>query len=163
MSDMHSAMKKVGYSRDRRPRGAMPTLPESYFSIDDQGKPCLDPDFVSKRNIDRMAQYFAYEAKPRLTTAQVRRFFSHCRMIERRLTIDGETWQRVSAGFEMLSCHAQNAKAAGKIPGEFRDFVDANVSRVVSSEDPRTSFLDGLLPHFEALVGFSAAHLKSLP
>lgn len=174
MPDMHSAMKKAGLGaksqswrgnrREQRRRGdeqaAMPALPESYFSTDDHDRPCLNTEFVSKRNMDRMARYFAMEARPRLTTGQVRRFFSHCRMIERRLKVDGETWERVSASFEMLSCHAQNAQAARKIPDQFQRFIEDNVARVVSSKDPQTSFLEGFLPHFEALVGFCAAHLR---
>jgi CRISPR type III-A-associated protein Csm2 len=108
-----------------------------------------------------MARYLARDARPALTTGQVRRFFNHCRVIERRLAVDGEPWTRVAANFEMLGCHAQNAQAAGKIPREFQRFIDDNVARVTSSADPRTSFLKGFLPHFEALVGFGAAYLKA--
>ena len=176
MPDMRSAMNRAGFrdkprsegghprdqGRRRDERTAMPSLPATYFSADAQDHPCLNTAFVSKGNMDPMARYFAKDARPRLTTGQVRRFFNHCRMIERRLALDGEPWERVSASFEMLSCHAQNAQAAGKIPDEFQRFIEDNVARVVSSADPKTSFLEGFLPHFEALVGFGAAHLKSL-
>ncbi len=66
-----------------------------------------------------------------------------------------------AASFEMLGCHAQNAQAAQKIPRDFQKFIDDNVDWVTSSADPKTAFLKGFLPHFEALVGFGAAHLKS--
>ena len=138
----------------------MPTLPPAYFLAGGEEPPCLDTAFVSKRNLDGMARYLR-SAKPALTTGQVRRFFNHCRVIERRLVVANESWKRVAASFEMLGCHAQNAQAAGKIPREFQRFIDENVSRVTSSADPKTSFLKGFLPHFEALVGFGAAHLKS--
>ena len=174
MPDMRSAMKRAGYS-DRphgghghrrgqeRPRGQqadMPTLPSSYFLAADEEPPCLDTAFVSKRNLNEMARYLAQDARPALTTGQIRRFFNHCRVIERRLLVEGESWRSVAASFEMLGCHAQNAHAARKIPREFQKFIDENVARVTSSADPKTSFLKGFLPHFEALVGFGAAHLK---
>ena len=173
MADMRSAMKNAGLrdrpkssrggqrdqNRWRDEQAAMPALPDSYFTSDGKGRPCLDTAFVSKRNMDQMARCLA-GARPGLTTGQVRRFFNHCRLIERRLTIDGETWECVAASFEMLGCHAQNARFAGKIPDQFQAFIDANVGRVVSSKDPRASFLAGFLPHFEALVGFGARHLK---
>ena len=174
MADMRSAMKRAGYS-DRqgsghghrrgqeRPRGqqaAMPTLPRTYFLAGDEEPPCLDTAFVSKDNLDRTARYLRYNAKPALTTGQIRRFFNHCRAIERRLVVEGEPWKRVAASFEMLGCHAQNAQAASKIPREFQKFIDENVARVTSSTDPKTAFMKGFLPHFEALVGFGAAHLK---
>ncbi len=175
MPDMRSAMKGAGYS-DRQgsghgrrrgqewPRGeqtAMPTLPRSYFPTVDREPPCLDTAFVSKRNLDGMARHLARSARPALTTGQIRRFFNHCRVIERRLVVEGEPWKRVAASFEMLGCHAQNAQAAHKIPRDFQRFIDENVDRVTSSADPKTAFLKGFLPHFEALVGFGAAHLKS--
>ena len=173
MPDMRSEMKRAAYGggpRGRpghrrgqeRPRGeqaAMPTLPPTYFLADEE-PPCLDTAFVSKRNLDGLSRYLAHSAKPALTTGQIRRFFNHCRVIERRLVVEGESWKRVAASFEMLGCHAQNAQATRKIPREFQGFIDDNVARVTSSADPKTSFLKGFLPHFEALVGFGAAHLK---
>jgi len=66
----------------------------------------------------------------------------------------------MAAAFASTSAHAHNACAANKIPSAFRDFVDANVNRVLDSNDPKASFLRGFLPHFEAIVGFGAAHLR---
>ena len=175
MSDMRSSMKRAGFGerprsgqghrrgqdRARGGQAVMPKLPPSYFLSVEEEPPCLDTAFVSKRNLNAMARSLARDARPALTTGQVRRFFNHCRAIERRLSVDGEPWKHVAASFEMLGCHAQNAQAAGKIPREFQTFIDDNVARVTSSSDPRTSFLKGFLPHFEALVGFGASYMKS--
>lgn len=175
MADMRSAMKRAGYGdrhgsghsdrrgekRHRGQQAVMPALPRTYFLAGDEESPCLDTAFVSKRNLDGMARYLVYSAKPALTTGQVRRFFNHCRVIERRLVVANESWKRVAASFEMLGCHAQNAQAARKIPRDFQGFIDDNIARVISYADPKTAFLKGFLPHFEALVGFGAAHLKS--
>ena len=149
----------------RRPDGGrqernIPALPDSYFILD-QGSPCLHTGFVSKRTVDPLAEAMA-NASPRLTTGQIRRFFNHCREIERRLKVDGESWPQVAAGFESLSAHAQYASSGQnrKIPAVFRQFIDSNVDRVTSSDDPRVAFLEGFVPHFEALVGFGAAHMR---
>ena len=168
MSSMEDALKKAGFKpkqqerrdrgggRSRRPKEDLPKFPDSYFEIDNQGRSYLQPDFVSKKNVDPLAKILAVN----LTTGQMRRFFNHCRELERRLKVDGESWHQVSARFESLCYHAQNAVAARKIPREFQNFIDDNVKRVVSAKIPEKAFLDGFLPHFEALVGFGAAHMK---
>ena len=165
-------MKKAGFKPERQqrrdrgggnrsPRGNLPKFPDSYFGTDNQSRSYLQSDFVSKQSVNPLAQYLGRNAKPNLTTGQLRRFFNHCREIERRLKVDGESWHQVSAGFEALCYHAQNAFAGRKIPREFQDFIDENVKRVVSAKEPEKAFLDGFLPHFEALVGFGAAHMKT--
>lgn len=165
MSSMQQALRKAGLQPQRRrpergERREAPNLPNAYFSTDAEKRRYLEPVFVTRKNIDPLASYLGRHAKPRLTTGQMRRFFNHCRQIERRLQIDGESWERVSAGFEVLSSHAQYAQSAGKIPAEFQRFIDDNVRRVVADGDPHEAFLRGFLPHFEALVGFSAAYMK---
>lgn len=172
MTSMEDAMKKAGFQpeqRERRGRGGgrnkppredLPKFPVSYFETDNQERSYLQSDFVSKRNVDLLARYLGRNAKPNLTTGQIRRFFNHCREIERRLKVDGESWHQVSAGFELLCAHAQNAKSAGKIPQEFQNFIDDNVKRVISAKESERAFLDGFLPHFEALVGFGSVHMR---
>ena len=170
MSSMKDAMTTAGFRPkhpDRRDHGRggregpsskdLPKFPDSYFGVDDRGSRYLLSDFVSRKNVDPLAKQLA---SMNLTRTQVRRFFNQCRRIERRLNVDDKSWAEVSATFVLLSAHAQNAKEAHKIPVEFLRFIDDNVNRVISAEDPRRAFLDGFLPHFEALVGFGAAHLK---
>ncbi len=172
MTNMEDAMKKAGLQStqpkrqdrggsgpNRPPREDLPKFPASYFEIDSQGESYLQPDFVSKKNVDPLAKQLAYR---KLTTGQMRRFFNHCREIERQLKVDGKSWHQVAAGFEALCYHSQNAVAAHKIPREFQDFIDDNVKRVGSAKEPERAFLDGFLPHFEALVGFGAAYLKEV-
>ena len=125
----------------------------------DHGNPCLRTDFVSRSTVDPLARQLA-RADPRLTTGQIRRFFNYCREMERRLKVDGHSWLQVAADFKTLSAHAQYASSGRKIPQEFRQFTDSNVKRVTSWEDPRIAFLEGFVPHFEALVGFGAAHMR---
>ena len=128
-----------------------------YFRTDEQGNDCLLVQFVAKKDMNELAEQLH---RGRLTTGQVRRFFNHCREIERRLKTDGESWDQVRASFEMLSSHAQYAKATDKIPPLFQEFIDVNVDRVTSSQDQSKAFLDGFLKHFEALVGYGAQHFR---
>ena len=161
----HPGRNRGRQDRGGRPDGRqqernIPAFPDSYFILD-QGKPCLHAGFVSKRTVDPLAAAMA-NANPRLSTGQIRRFFNHCREIERRLKVDGESWPQVAADFESLSAHAQYACFGPnrKIPAVFRRFIDDNVNRVTSSTDPRVAFLEGFVPHFEALVGYGAAHMR---
>ena len=165
---MRHAMRKAGLEprrQDRRggqrgaPHGPPPKFPDDYFATDSSGERYLRPEFVRKQQVDDLARRLA-NSRPGLTTGQVRRFFNHCRLIERRLSIDDESWERVSASFESLSYHAQNAAGSNKIPRDFQDFIDANVKRVSSADNPKNAFLKGFVLHFEALVGYGAAHLK---
>ena len=144
--------------RDRsQPLRDMPIFPDDYFALDERGVPCLRTDFVSRAKMDALAEILA---NGNLTTGQTRRFFNHCREIERRLEGEGESWREVAASFQQLSSHAQYASSRRKIPSEFQRFIDDNVDRVASADDPRDAFLRGFLPHFEALVGFGAAYMR---
>ena len=160
--DCHSQRRSPGgWSGGGQQGQNAPAFPDSYFILD-QGRPCLHTTFVSKRTVDPLAATMA-NAHPPLTTGQIRRFFNHCRDIERRLKVDGESWPQVAADFESLSAHAQYASSGQnrKIPVVFRQFIDSNINRITSSEDPRVAFLEGFVPHFEALVGFGAAHMRA--
>lgn len=168
MANMEAAMKKAGFQHKPKkghghggpPKKNLPKFPDSYFGTDEQSRRYLQPVFVSRKNVDPLARHLGRDARPKLTTGQMRRFFNHCREIERRLKIDGESWEQVSVGFESLCYHAQNAVSAGKIPQEFQSFINRNVERVTSSDTRSAAFLDGFMPHFEALVGFGAAYLR---
>ena len=156
--------RRRGRDRDRiqAPRD-MPSFPDAYFAPDANGALCLRTEFVSRAKMDALAQFLASDDRyVKLTTGQARRFFNHCREIERRLRIDGESWDEAAASFQSLSAHAQYASSgqSPKIPHEFQRFIDDNVDRVSSADDPRDAFLRGFLPHFEALVGFGAAYMR---
>lgn len=114
----------------------------------------LKPEFVERNSMLPMAE--AMEVG-RLTSNQIRRFFGHCRRLETRLKA-GETWARVRADFLMLDSAAADAvgKSPKKIPENFHNFIMRNVAAVKNEKD----FLQGFLPHFEALVGFSSGKLS---
>ena len=145
-----------------------PQFPEEYFGLDQTGNRYLLTDFVSREKVDPLLVSFrgpqgqqGQPRKPALTTGQLRRFYNYCRNIERRLNVEECSWEQVAADFEALAFHAQYAQSDNKIPPEFQQFIDDNVRRVNAAKDHRReAFLRGFLPHFEALVGFGAAHLR---
>ena len=61
---------------------------------------------------------------------------------------------RSEAAFLILDATAADAfgKSPRKIPESFHEFIRCNVDAVHDEKD----FLEGFLPHFEALVGFGA-------
>jgi CRISPR type III-A-associated protein Csm2 len=109
-----------------------------------------------RRGVERFVLAMA-NGDPQLTTGQLRRFFQHCRGIETRLKSGTAAWARIRPQFEFLDAAAADAygKQSRKIPDVFYHFIRRNVAAVKSEKD----FLEGFLPHFEALVGFASLHL----
>ena len=128
-------------------------LTAGYFGADHH----LKPELVSRRLVEPLVSEMG-RAWPPLVNHQVRRFFQHCRAIEARLKAKTSTWSAEEAAFRMLDVAAADAfgKAHKKIPQLFHDFIQRNVAAVKTEKD----FLEGFLPHFEALVGFGAQHLR---
>lgn len=117
----------------------------------------LKPEYVSRLKVDPLVQAMG-QASPQLTAHQVRRFFQHCRAIEARLKAKQAGWGEVNADFRKLDVGAADAfgKSTKKIPRLFHDFIQRNVAAVHTEKD----FANGFIPHFEALVGFGAQHLR---
>ena len=131
-------------------------LTGGYFGPDGN----LKPELVSREKVDSLVSEMG-KARPSLTSHQLRRFFSHCRAIEARLKANlsrASRWSAEVAEFRKLDVAAADGygKSSRKIPKLFHDFVEQNVAAVKTEKD----FLEGFLPHFEALVGFGAQHLR---
>ena len=119
---------------------------------------CLHPGYVVRERMEELAREMA-SAQPPLTSHQVRRFFQHCRAIEARLRAKTSTWECELTEFKKLDVAVADAfgKSPPKVPPIFRDFIQKNVAAVKTEKD----FLDGFLPHFEALVGFGSAYFRT--
>lgn len=124
-------------------------LKDGYF--DETG--ALRPELVSRSRMEPLGRAMA-EARPGLTPHQARRFFHHCRAIESRLRAGTSSWSHEREQLLRLDVFGADAlgKQPPKIPQMFHDFVRRNVERAITEEQ----FLRGLLPHFEALLGFGA-------
>ena len=148
------------FRRDDRPEPALDAiwpgyLLEGYFDANGN----LHPDLLARKKVEPLVKAMT-EARIRLTNNQLRRFFQHCRAIEARLRARASSWDAERATFEKLDISAADAFKGGgngaKIPRLFHDFIKLNVAAVGSEKD----FLHGFLPHFEALVGFGAPHVR---
>jgi DUF310 family protein family protein len=144
-------------SRSPRPDAAPATkwpdcVADGYF--DQSGH--LLPGYMERGRMEQLARDMA-GSRPELTMHQVRRFFQHCRAIEARLRA-GSSWAAEQAVFRKLDVAAADAfgKSPPKIPELFHDFIKKNVAAVRTETD----FLDGFLPHFEALVGFGTQFIR---
>ena len=99
-------------ARNKGPRNVPPPqFPDAYFETDPDGNRYLLPTFVSRANVDALANQLG-NGRPALTTGQLRRFYNHCRTMERQLNVEGRSWQQVAADFEALAFHAQYARSA---------------------------------------------------
>jgi CRISPR type III-A-associated protein Csm2 len=128
-------------------------LRDGYFDANGN----LRVEYVSRERVEPLAQAMA-GARPPLTTNQLRRFFQHCRRLESCLKSGSQTWGQVRPQVLFLDAAAQDAhgKSPKKIPGLFFDFIRRNVGAIGNQRD----FLDGFLPHFEALVGFGSGYIR---
>jgi CRISPR type III-A-associated protein Csm2 len=127
-------------------------LEEGYFDISGN----VRRDYLSRSKLVPLAEALGNAG---LTTHQLRRFFQHCRTIEAKLRAGQFSWSDLEADFLRIDWAAADALGR-QIPGFprlFHDFLSRNVGAVRTGKD----FLNGFLPHFEALVGFSSVYLKS--
>lgn len=129
----------------------------SHGYFDENG---LRPEFVQRQFMEPLAKAMA-DASPRLTRSQVRRFFQHCRAIERQLissVVAKKAWGDFLSDLNKLDQAASSAftKQECKIPRLFHDFIMRNVAMVQNERD----FRDGFLRHFEALVGFGQQYFE---
>lgn len=126
-------------------------LKEGYFDADG----ALRSEFVAAERVEPLVREMGAAG---LTNGQLRRFFQHCRGLETQLRSRTTDWPHIRPKFEFLAAAAADAygKQPPKIPSLFHSFIRRNVDAVKSEAD----FLNGFLPHFEALVGFGSLHLK---
>jgi len=84
-----------------------------------------------------------------LSSAQLRRFFSEFRQLEKKVNLMG--FEKVKPLIKMVKSKASYAANPSnpKIPESFRNFLIKNVDEINTEEDFRAFML-----HFEAVVGF---------
>jgi hypothetical protein len=127
-----------------------------YF--DEEGH--LRPEFVQRETMEELARRMAQD-DPQLTRHQARRFFQHCRRIERLLMIGKTAWGALRSEVYKLDEAAADAvsKSPRKIPELFHDFVKLNVRAIKDERDFRLGFMR----HFEALIAFGYRYFIERP
>lgn len=149
--------QRGGHPRDPDPPSIADLWPGyldgGYF--DEQG--CLKIDYVSRDKVEPLVKAMC-DARPELTTHQIRRYFGHCRAVETRLRNADASWERLRPEVAKLDIAAADgfAKSQPKIPAIFHEFIKRNVDKIRTRKD----FLEGFLPHFEAIVGFGQAYFR---
>jgi len=129
-------------------------LPDGYLAkgyFDEDGN--LHPELM-----DEIAQEIAKSfGSSGLTQHQIRAFFSHARDAEERLKVVPD-FNAALPGIKKLKvlAHDRATRAGNPLPEIFVQFIDANINAIKTEKD----FCQGFMPHFEAVVGFSATYLK---
>lgn len=111
----------------------------------DEGAKTLAESFV-KRNPRNPRRLLHRES---LSSAQLRRFFSEFRQLEKKVNVMG--FDKVKPFVKMVKSKASYAANPSnpKIPQSFKDFLVKNVDAINGEEDFKAFML-----HFEAVVGF---------
>ena len=128
-------------------------LKEGYFDVNGN----LKIEYVSREKVEPLVQ--AMCGTGGLSIHQVRRYLNHCRAVESKLKTTGIDWLSVLPMVKKLDISAAEGvskQPSPKIPELFHDFIRSNVAAIKSPKD----FVQGFLPHFEALIGFGQAHFK---
>lgn len=86
---------------------------------------------------------------PKLSSAQMRRFFGELRQLEKRVNAQG--FAKVKPLIKMIKSKASYAanRPSNRIPDEFKAFLVRNVDQIKTEKDFKAFML-----HFEAVVGF---------
>jgi len=142
--------------RERPPEKALGDIFQDYL-----GRGYFDKDgnlfeyLIRRKQMRQLADELS-RAYPPLTSSQVRRFYNHCWAVKQALA--SRDWGEVRPRFLKLDVAAADAlgKSPPKISKLFHDFIQENVAAVKTDRD----FVEGFLPHFEALVGFGSGLFK---
>lgn len=130
-------------------------LAKGYFE-----RGALHEDLVRKES-HRKLVVALNNASPPLSMKQLRQFFAHARRLEVKLRsdVDSTLADYQSDFYQMQKIASYRLKQGGSsasIPFLFRNFIDLNTAAIAASKDPRQAYLNGFIPHFEALVAYFA-------
>ena len=140
-------------------RGRQPTsrlgaeyLRDGYFL--DAEKTKLRPEIIDTWAID--AAKALGNARPPMTSHQLRRFFNKMRGIESKLDRT-QDFQMVTADIYTLKRDAADAVARKVVSEEFKRFMERNVELAASDEN---SFRKGFIQHFQSVLAYFGYYFK---
>lgn len=127
-----------------------PSLPEGYPEyFDSDGN--LNCEYVTD-----LAQTIAVRlGAEKLTTHQLRAFYSHVKRLETSLS-GGRPFKEIYPEICKLKPFAQERSAKGKIPKYFGDFICRNADKARDQK----SFL-GFVEHFQAVIAYCAGTIQT--
>lgn len=117
---------------------------DGYFNDND----CLKDTLIIKYP-KILAMYFSSDPKVNKPT-QIRKYYDYCKNLEGILKIKNDFNFILSELYQLIPL-TNNAMNKGNISNSFRDFLELNINQAVKSEK---NFIEGFLPHFQAIIGY---------
>lgn len=124
------------------------------------------PDFNSKDLLGDEAERLAREItrSGKLTTSQIRNFYSEVKNIENLLKANNTLWEKLYGRIKLIKAKAvYNANRGQKtlnIPEEFKEFLCQAINKITPDEDGKKNFTI-FCQLFEAVVGYSSAYTRN--
>lgn len=137
------------------PRQGPSQLPQGYLAkgyFDEKGN--VLPEVINKWPLE-LAKAFL-EGRPKLNTAQLRRFYNKVRHIKERLDAK-QPFDSLKEQIYALGPLAAAAIGRETAPPLFKEFIDSNITQAVKSE---AHFARGFILHFQGIVAY-AKYLES--
>ena len=137
------------YQRDN-PKENPPQLPPGYLAkgyFDEKGN--VFPEVIEKWPLE-LANAFL-KGKPKLNTAQLRRFYNKVRDIKEKLDAK-QPFDTLKEQIYALGPLAAAAVGRETAPPLFKEFIDRNIPHAVKSE---AHFTRGFILHFQGIVAYA--------
>ena len=165
MPDFRDAMRGAGLQSSKAPGPPKPAAQDLRGPPAAAGNPFKPPypqyfhDQALRVSLvlDEAEAIAALFERDRLKKHQLRAFYDHAKRQLQRLTYGtrfAEVWPEIARLKAFAADRAGRAENA--LPPSFKQFIDLNVAAVVD----RDSFQKGFIPHFEAVVAYSARIIK---
>lgn len=157
MPDMKEAMQKAGFSSSSPKKGSsgmtrggfqLP-VPDDYPAYFDE-KGVIKSEYLTDL-AERIAQQFE---KDKLTPHQLRAFYGHVKRQKAALAV--RSWEYIYPEIQKLKPFAHDRHRRNSIPASFEEFIRRNVDKV----QDQTTFVDGFVEHFQAVVAYCTGRLK---
>lgn len=94
-------------------------------------------------------------AKPKLPKHQIRMFYGHVKRLQAQLRSRGVFDDDIQEGILQMKPRAHAQLARGRIPAEFKRFIDLNVDRADNAER-----FERFVQHFESLIAYCEGRLR---
>lgn len=162
MNSMGEALKKAGFQGGPPPgAGGQPKqnspqpTEKNAMSFFEPGKPGVIREALLTDEAERIAGRFVGKnlREPDLSSAQLRKFYGEVKALQAKIEAHSkEEFEKYRPLVKMMKAkvaYASNSKKQGRVPDEFKNFIDRCVGAIQTVEDFKAFAL-----HFEAVVGF---------
>jgi len=130
---------------------------ENYF-YEDEKKTTVKSELLNEKAKEIAQSFFGKDRRgnivPGLTSAQLRRFYTEVKSIDKRLETAGDKEKKFKELFPLIKmlkskvAYASNPRKR-RVPDQFRKFIDDSIDKVIDKKD-----FDAFVLQFEAVVGY---------